>query len=67
MESPMQENSIHINTSLIPNHVRDTLAVEAMQMVLGIIRRPGGRELLNAKKAEIAQRKAHMPKTESGV
>ena len=52
-------NTIHIDTSLIPDHVRDQLAVATMDMVLGIIRRPGGRELLDAKKAEIARRKAN--------
>ena len=50
---------IHIDTSLIPDHVRDQLAVAAMDMVLGILRKPGGRELLDAKKAEIARRKAN--------
>ena len=29
-----------------------------MDMVLGILRKPGGRELIDAKKAEIARRKA---------
>ena len=52
-------NTVHIDTSRIPDHVRDQLAVSAMEMVLGIIRRPGGRELLEAKKAEIARRKAN--------
>jgi hypothetical protein len=53
--TPKTLNSpIHIDTSLIPDHVRDTLAEDAMQMVLGILRRPGGRELIERKKAERA-------------
>lgn len=51
-------NMIHIDTSLIPDHVRDQLAAATMDMVLGILRNPGGRELLEAKKAEIAKRRA---------
>ena len=54
------ESPIHIDTSLIPDHVRDQLAASAMEMVLGIIRKPGGRELLEAKKAEIAKRNANV-------
>ncbi|WP_304583696.1 hypothetical protein [Acutalibacter muris] len=50
------EATIHIDTSLIPDPVRDRLSVAAMEMVLGIIRKPGGRELLEKKKAEIAKR-----------
>ncbi len=50
------EATIHIDTSLIPDHVRDQLSVAAMEMVLGIIRKPGGRELLEKKKAEIVER-----------
>lgn len=49
-------NTIHIDTSLIPDHVRDQLAAATMDMVLGILRKPGGREMLEAKKAEIARR-----------
>lgn len=52
-------NTVHIDTSTIPGHVRDVLAVSAMDMVLGILRQPGGRELIEAKKAEIARREAH--------
>lgn len=52
------DNPIHIDTSLIPDHVRDQLAVATMDMVLGILRKPGGRELLEKKKAEIAKRNA---------
>lgn len=53
------ENTIHIDTGLIPDHVRDQLAASALDMVLGILRKPGGRELLDARKVEIARRKAH--------
>lgn len=53
------ENTIHIDTNLIPDYVRDQLAEATMNMVLGILRKPGGRELLDAKKAEIARRKAN--------
>ncbi len=53
-------NTIHIDTTLIPNHVRDQLAAATMDMVLGILRKPGGRELLDAKKAEIARRNANV-------
>lgn len=58
----MSTGTIHIDTSLIPDHVRDQLASAAMDMVLGILRKPGGRELLEAKKAEIAGRKAAVAK-----
>ena len=60
------ENTIQIDTSLIPDHVRDQLCVASMEMVLGILRRPGGRELLEEKKREMAQRKAaHKPAQET--
>ncbi len=58
MSKQQAENPIHIDVSLIPDHVRDSLAEDAMRMVLGIIRQPGGRELLDRKKAEIARRNA---------
>ncbi len=47
-------NTVHIDTSLIPDHVRDSLAVESMRLMLGILYRPGGRELIEKKKAERA-------------
>ena len=60
MNKANAENTIHIDIKLIPEHVQNQLAVAAMDMVLGIIRRPGGRELLDARKAEIARRNAHV-------
>ncbi len=51
------ESSIHIDTSQVPDHVRNQLAEASMNMVLGIIQKPGGRELLEVKKAEIAKRR----------
>lgn len=59
MNKDATANTIHIDPSLIPGHVRDVLAASAMDMVLGILRQPGGRELMEAKKAEIARREAH--------
>ena len=47
-------SAIRIDTSLIPDHVRDSLAEASMRMVLGILRSPGGRELIERKKAERA-------------
>lgn len=56
-------NTIHIDTSLIPDHVRDQLCVASMEMVLGILRKPGGRELIEAKKAEMARNEASYNKS----
>lgn len=56
MSGTTNANTVHIDTSLIPDHVRDSLAVESMRLMLGILHRPGGRELIEAKKAERAAR-----------
>ncbi len=49
---PLQEvgvDEIRIDTSKIPNEVRDRLAEATMDLILGILRQPGGRESLDAK------------------
>lgn len=45
---------IHIDTKAIPAQVRDTLAAATMDLLNGILSQPGGRERLEAKKAELA-------------
>lgn len=44
-----QTNSIHINVDEIPDYVRDELATATLDLIRGILRQPGGREMLNAK------------------
>ena len=51
-DMPLQEvgvDEIRIDTSKIPNEVRDRLAEATMDLILGILRQPGGRESLDAK------------------
>jgi hypothetical protein len=45
---------ITINTAAIPAHVREDLAAATLELIRGILRQPGGRERLDAKKAELA-------------
>ena len=46
---------IHIDFDAIPDCVRDDLAVATLNLLRGILRQPGGREMLDA---ETAARKA---------
>lgn len=45
---------IHIDTQAIPAQARDALAAATMDLLNGILSQPGGRERLEAKKAELA-------------
>lgn len=54
-ESDTVVDSIKIDVSLVPDHVRDDLAAATLGFVRGILQQPGGREMLDAK---IAARKA---------
>ena len=45
---------ITIDTAAIPAHVREDLAAATLELIRGILRKPGGRERLEAKKAELA-------------
>lgn len=47
--------TIHIDVSIIPDHVRDDLAAATLDFIRGILREPDGRERLDAK---IAARRA---------
>lgn len=49
-------DSVHINVDEIPDHVRDELAAAVLDMVRGILAQPGGREMLDAKIRERAER-----------
>lgn len=48
-------SAIKIDTSVIPNAVRDDLAAATLNLIHGILQQPGGREALDAR---IAARKA---------
>lgn len=48
-------SELHIDVSLIPDHTRDVLAAATLEMVRGILKQPGGREMLDA---QTAKRKA---------
>lgn len=43
-------NEIHIDVSAIPDYVRDDLAAATMELYRKILRQPGGREALEARK-----------------
>ncbi len=43
---------VHINTAEIPEWYRYTIGKSTCEMILRIIRTPGGREALNARTAE---------------
>lgn len=42
---------IHIDTSKIPDAARDYLSASTMELILNILRQPGGREALDARTA----------------
>lgn len=48
-------SAIKIETSVIPNEVREDLAAATLNLIYGILQQPGGREALDAR---IAARKA---------
>lgn len=47
------QQSVHINTDEIPKPVQEQLAAATMELLNGILRQPGGRERLEAKKAAL--------------
>ena len=48
----MQREQVKIDVSSIPDAVRDDLASATLELVRGILRRPGGREMLDKKTQE---------------
>lgn len=44
---------VYVDVTKIPDYVRDQLARATMELILDILRQPGGREMLDAKKAEL--------------
>ncbi|WP_298031536.1 hypothetical protein [uncultured Dysosmobacter sp.] len=54
-EEGQEADVICIDTSLIPDSVRDGLAAATLDLIHDILRQPGGREAMDAK---IAARKA---------
>lgn len=50
-------DAIKIDFSTIPDYVRDELAEATLESVRAFLKQPGGREFLDAKKAEKKQQK----------
>lgn len=48
--------AIRIDTSEIPDRVRDDLAAATLDFIHDLLRQPGGREMIEAKKAAKAAR-----------
>lgn len=51
-------DSVKLDVSLIPDHVRDEFAAAALEFVRNIIRQPGGREMLRANAEKRKMREA---------
>lgn len=49
---------IHVDVTLIPDYVWDDLAAATLDLIRGILRQPGGREMLDAKTEERKKRQA---------
>lgn len=49
-------SEVHINTAEIPASVRDDLAAATLDFIHDLLRQPGGREMIEAKKAAKAAR-----------
>lgn len=45
------DQAVSINMAEIPDYARDRLAEATLDLLRGILRQPGGREALDAKKA----------------
>lgn len=46
-----EQERIHIDVSLIPDYKRDQLCAATLEFIKGILRQPGGREMLDAETA----------------
>ena len=57
MSNKTYDNEIKIDTSLIPNHTRDSLAAATLEFVKGLIKNPKTNEMLEKKKKEGAVKK----------
>lgn len=53
-------DSVKLDVSLIPDHVRDELAAATLELVRSILRQPGGREMLDSKRDELEAFKKRM-------
>ncbi len=51
----MKSQEIKIDTTAIPDYVRDSLAEATLQLIRGILRQPGGREMMDEKIAAMRQ------------
>lgn len=49
-------SEVRIDTAEIPDHVRDDLAAATLDLIYTILRQSGGREMIEAKKAELSAR-----------
>lgn len=46
-------DNVYIDTSSIPQHIKDSLAMATLDFIRDLLRQSDGREALNAKKAEL--------------
>ena len=53
MSNKTYDNEIKINTSLIPNHIRDSLAATTLEFVKGLIENQKTNKMLEEKKKEL--------------
>ncbi len=53
MSNKTYDNEIKIDTSLIPNHTRDSLAAATLEFVKGLIENPKTNKMLEEKKKRI--------------
>lgn len=53
MSNKTYDNEIKINTSLIPNHTRDSLAAATLDFVKGLKETPETNKMLEEKKKEL--------------
>ena len=53
-------DNVKLDVSLIPDVVRDELAAATLEFVRGILRQPGGREMLDSKRDELEAFKKRM-------
>lgn len=47
------ENKVVIDVNLIPEHTKEDLAAATLEFIRAILKQPDGREMLDAKKAEL--------------
>lgn len=49
----MTTGQVHIDVKLIPPHTKEVLAAGTLDFIHNLLNQPGGREALDAKKAEL--------------